>query len=50
MKAFGITALIGALLAIPFILVRCKSEVARVNGNDRLQDTNLRYDIDDFIT
>lgn len=54
MKHVTISAMLGVLIAIPFIFGREKPEIiplaadAKQNSNDR--ETNLRYDVDDFLT
>ncbi len=52
MKALTITAVLGALVAIPFIFARRKPEVVPIKTSEKPQqlDTNLRYDVDDFLT
>ncbi|MEK7251050.1 MAG: hypothetical protein AAB209_11590 [Bacteroidota bacterium] len=52
MKALTITAVLGTLVAIPFIFGRRKPEVVPIiaSENPRQLDTNLRYDVDDFFT
>jgi hypothetical protein len=54
MKTFTISALLGALVAIPFIVGKRKPQVLPVavesRNNLREVDSNLRYDIDDFLT
>lgn len=52
MKTVAITALVGALVALPLIFGRRKPEVLpiRINDDRRQTDANLRYDVDDFLT
>lgn len=52
MKAVAITAVLGALVAIPLIFGRRKPEALPIKANDkpRQLDANLRYDVDDFLT
>jgi len=54
MKFVTITAVLGALVAIPFIFGRRKPEAIPVTvQRGRIpteRDTNLRYDVDDFLT
>lgn len=54
MKTVAITALLGAIFALPIILgrrnvvaVRVEGQAARKTGE---RDTNLLYDVDDFVT
>jgi hypothetical protein len=53
MRTFTISALLGALVAIPFIVGKRKPEILTVavesRNTAREYDTNLRYDIDDFL-
>lgn len=52
MKTSTITAVLGALAALPFIFSRRTSDLIPVkpdrNSNER--EANLRYDVDDFVT
>ena len=55
MKIVTITAVLGALVAIPFIFGRKETQVVPATigaqhsyGSER--ETNLRYDVDDFLT
>ncbi len=52
MKTFTITAVLGALVAIPFIFGHRKPKVVPIAAteNPRQLDSNLRYDVDDFVT
>lgn len=54
MKFVTITAVLGALVALPFIFGRRKPEpipVAVQRGRMPTEsDINLRYDVDDFLT
>jgi hypothetical protein len=53
MKFVTLTAMLGALVAIPFILGHRKPNViplpVRQGKNNRELETNLRYDVDDFL-
>lgn len=51
MKTFTITALLGALVALPFVFSCRKPEIVPVKADNSYGDgdTNLRYDVDDFI-
>lgn len=53
MKTVTITAIVGALVALPFIFSRRKPEAIPVtiksNNNGRDLEANLRYDVDDFL-
>jgi hypothetical protein len=52
MKIFTITAVVGALVAIPFIFGKRKAQFIpiAVNEKPRQLDINVRYDVDDFVT
>jgi hypothetical protein len=52
MKTFTITAVLGALVAIPFLFGRRKSQVVPISGNEkpRQLDSDVRYDVDDFLS
>ena len=52
MKTVAITAVIGALVAIPLIFGRRKPELIpiRIDDKPRQLDANLRYDVDDFLS
>ncbi len=54
MKALTISALIGALVAIPFMFRRRIPQVepVKIKYGTRLRqlDENIRYDVDDFLT
>jgi hypothetical protein len=52
MKTVAITAVVGALVAIPFLFGRRKPEALpiRINDDPRQLNANLRYDVDDFLT
>jgi hypothetical protein len=52
MRAFTITAILAALIAIPFMKRRRHLEAAEVKPEfgGRLNGDDLRYDIDDFLS
>lgn len=52
MKTIAITALIGTLVAIPFLIGKKKPVPVPVEKSNRWIDSNpnLRYDVDDLLT
>jgi hypothetical protein len=52
MRAFTITAILAALIAIPLMQRKRRLEVAEVKPEfgGRLSGDDLKYDIDDFLT
>jgi hypothetical protein len=52
MRALAITAVLGVLVALPLLFSRRQPEVAAIKagGNPKQVDSNLRYDVDDFLT
>jgi hypothetical protein len=51
MKTFGITALLGVLVALPFILGQRKPQIVPITVKEKPRlETDLRYDIEDFLT
>jgi len=53
MRTFGITALLGLLVTLPLIFGRRNPAVVPIRQGEkgvRENETNLRYDVDDFLT